>query len=204
MGWPTSIKKFKYFVNMRVSGYRWMNYKCSPAHLLTSRSGCTLLQVSHEQNYTKLGRVMYDRAKQRNGAADELGPKYYVERHRQYATCFPLKSLQLALGRTGVDYWSLNVEGLELDVLGTIPWKRFDVRTIFVEHKHVKHGKQAVTDYMTRRGYQLMADLDASLPGQSIFVDDFVFVKQWTSRRKVTQSSSVSVKKLYEVQFCGK
>ena len=38
--------------------------------------------------------------------------------------CFPLYSLLLALGNPKVDYLSLDVEGTELDILRTIPWKK--------------------------------------------------------------------------------
>lgn len=42
--------------------------------------------------------------------------------------CFPLYSYLLALNRTRVDYFSLDVEGSELDVLRTIPFEKLDIR----------------------------------------------------------------------------
>jgi len=42
--------------------------------------------------------------------------------------CFPLYSYLLALNRTKVDYFSLDVEGSELDVLRTIPFEKLDIR----------------------------------------------------------------------------
>ncbi len=44
--------------------------------------------------------------------------------------CFPLYSILLALGRTDVDYFSLDVEGSEYKILATIPWNKvkFKVR----------------------------------------------------------------------------
>jgi hypothetical protein len=135
-----------------------------------------LLQVPYEQSYTQLGRLLYDGTNPRTDVEDKPGLKRLTE--RQYVPCFPLESLLLAIGQTRIDYFSLDVEGLELDVLETIPWKQFDIRTISVEYKHVKRGKQAVIDYMTRQGYRLVADLRANQPGQSIFVEDFVFVRR--------------------------
>lgn len=41
--------------------------------------------------------------------------------------CFPLYSIMMAQGRTKVDYFSLDVEGNELDVLRTIPWHKVDI-----------------------------------------------------------------------------
>ena len=42
--------------------------------------------------------------------------------------CFPLHVLLLALNVTRVDYFSLDVEGAELDVLRTVPFDRIDIR----------------------------------------------------------------------------
>jgi FkbM family methyltransferase len=42
--------------------------------------------------------------------------------------CFPLYSILLALNRTKVDFFSLDVEGFELDVLRTIPWDKVDIK----------------------------------------------------------------------------
>ncbi len=42
--------------------------------------------------------------------------------------CFPLYSVLLALNRTTVDFFSLDVEGFELDVLRTIPWDKVDIK----------------------------------------------------------------------------
>jgi hypothetical protein len=42
--------------------------------------------------------------------------------------CFPLYSYLLALNRTKVDYFSLDVEGSELDILRNIPFEKLDIR----------------------------------------------------------------------------
>ncbi len=44
------------------------------------------------------------------------------------AQCFPLYSILLALNRTTIDYFSLDIEGYELDVLRTIPWSKVDIK----------------------------------------------------------------------------
>jgi len=38
--------------------------------------------------------------------------------------CFPMETMLLALNQTHVDYFSLDVEGLELEVLQTIPFDK--------------------------------------------------------------------------------
>ena len=41
--------------------------------------------------------------------------------------CFPLYSILLAHGRKTVDFFSLDVEGHELQILKTIPWHKVDI-----------------------------------------------------------------------------
>lgn len=42
--------------------------------------------------------------------------------------CFPLYSILLAVGRTQVDYFSLDIEGAESQVLANVPWPLVDVK----------------------------------------------------------------------------
>ena len=42
--------------------------------------------------------------------------------------CFPLYSILLAVNRTRVDFFSLDIEGHELHVLKTIPWHKIDIK----------------------------------------------------------------------------
>lgn len=42
--------------------------------------------------------------------------------------CFPLHSLLVAIGRRTVDFFSLDVQGHEFQILKVIPWKEVDIR----------------------------------------------------------------------------
>ena len=53
--------------------------------------------------------------------------------------CFPLNAVTAALGRTHVDYLSLDVEGPELEILHTVDWTRLRVDVIAVEYR--VHGR---------------------------------------------------------------
>lgn len=44
--------------------------------------------------------------------------------------CYPFYSFLLAHGRTNVDFFSLDVEGQEFNVLKTIPWHKVDIKVI--------------------------------------------------------------------------
>ncbi len=66
--------------------------------------------------------------------------------------CFPLESVLLALNHTHVDYFSLNVEGLELDILKTVPFDRIQIDTLSVEYIHGKGGKEVYKEFMEWQG----------------------------------------------------
>ena len=44
------------------------------------------------------------------------------------ALCFPFFDILKAVGNPIVDYFSLDIEGVELDVLKTIPWKDVNIK----------------------------------------------------------------------------
>ena len=55
--------------------------------------------------------------------------------------CFPFYSILLAVNRTQVDFFSLDIEGHELKVIQTIPFHKVDVRVMpfsFIRLKSVK------------------------------------------------------------------
>jgi len=71
-------------------------------------------QLPYTTIHGQLGRLNYDPAKPKDNSRTEND-------HRSFVPCFPLESLLLAINQTRVDYFSLDVEGLELEVLETIP-----------------------------------------------------------------------------------
>ena len=87
--------------------------------------------------------------------------------------CFPFTSLILALNRTTVDYFSLDVEGVELAVLETIPFDKISIKVLTVEFKHDKEGKDAIEQFMISKGYTV----HSTITREDSFVNDFVFVK---------------------------
>ena len=84
------------------------------------------------------------------------------------ALCFPLESLLLALNRTHVDYFSLDVEGFELDVLRSLPLGRLHIDVITVEFLHAREHASEYRRLMTEHGYSLYATVRSM---------DYVFVK---------------------------
>ena len=69
--------------------------------------------------------------------------------------CFPLYSMLLAVGRTHIDYFSLDVEGAELEILRTIPFEKVTIDILTIEY--VVHGDPAATSrklYETREFFR--------------------------------------------------
>ena len=57
-----------------------------------------------------------------------------------FSTLCPLYSILLAVGRTEIDFFELDVEGSEYKILKTIPWHKVDIKvilTIFLLHLHL-------------------------------------------------------------------
>lgn len=118
-------------------------------------------QMSFQESHSQLGRVM----------------EHGIDSRTGLVPCFPVYSLLLALNRTKVDYFSLDIEGFELEVLKTIPFGVLDVSVVSVEYVHSKHSKQDFVDYMTKQGYRVHKDLIVGRQMPFVSVNDFVFVK---------------------------
>lgn len=95
--------------------------------------------------------------------------------------CFPLETLLLAINVTHVDYFSLDVEGVEMPVLKTIPWNKLDIRIMSVEYGHGPNGKTPYLEFMKSiGGYALYDDIHIGNYEKALFVEDFIFVKNST------------------------
>ncbi|XP_021943517.2 protein Star [Folsomia candida] len=70
--------------------------------------------------------------------------------------CFPLVSLLTALNVTTVDFFSLDVEGHEMEVLKTIPFDQIDIKVLFVEHILIPEGKEGLRAFLKGKGYNVV------------------------------------------------
>ncbi|CAL4124962.1 unnamed protein product [Meganyctiphanes norvegica] len=106
------------------------------------------------------------------GKISKLSPSSNKKGYTQ-VQCLPLFSILLAMNITTVDYFSLDVEGLELEVLETIPWDHVKIRTLSVEFQHGKGGKYSLVNYMLQKGYYVYSDV--THPGK--LANDFIFYR---------------------------
>ncbi|CAL4112154.1 unnamed protein product [Meganyctiphanes norvegica] len=94
------------------------------------------------------------------------------EKHEmQKAQCIPLLTFMLALNKTTIDYFSLDVEGSEMGVLRTIPFDKLDIKFLSVEVNHVEEGMQGVIDFMKGHNYKVHATYSqGAIPVDVMFI----------------------------------
>ena len=80
------------------------------------------MQLKLKQHKTVIGWSYLSNVGKHSGNA-----KDYVEFEVQ---CFPLYSLLKAIGQLEVDYFSLDIEGAELEILKTIPWDKLKIKVM--------------------------------------------------------------------------
>jgi len=97
----------------------------------------------------------------------------YVEKGYVDVQCYPFATYMTFLNRTRVDYLSLDVEGLELEILKTIDFKKFDVKVLSVEFIHDVEGKEAIRSYMEANDYFVQSEVTHP----NWLANDFIFVK---------------------------
>ena len=54
--------------------------------------------------------------------------KVAMKKNQISIQCIPLYPILLAMNTTTIDYFSLDVEGFELEVLKTIPWDKVNIK----------------------------------------------------------------------------
>jgi len=86
--------------------------------------------------------------------------------------CFPFETYMTALNITTIDYFSLDVEGLELEILKTIPFNKYDIRTLSVEFIHDIEGKEAIREFMLNKGYFVQTEVTHP----DWLANDFIFI----------------------------
>ena len=93
--------------------------------------------------------------------------------------CIPVETLLLALNTTTVDYFSLDVEGMENDVVHTIDHNKFDIRAWSIEYAHT--DAYAMKQFMIKAGYNFVKKLTAYDKKIALVAEDYIFQKEYKS-----------------------
>jgi FkbM family methyltransferase len=70
--------------------------------------------------------------------------------------CRTLESMLEEIGRTHVDYFSLDVEGAEMIVLQSLPWDKISIRYFSIE---MDTNPEKITAFMKSKGYRIKTRL---------------------------------------------
>ena len=74
----------------------------------------------------------------------------------------------LAVGNPRVDYFSLDVEGFEWEIIKSIPWDKVDITVVDLEFTHLGDKNPVLEQFMFDNGYRIAKRIGA---------EDLVFVK---------------------------
>ena len=76
----------------------------------------------------------------------------------------------LALGNPKVDYFSLDEEGFDWQIIQSIPWAKVNIQVLSVETTNFAdpNVKQLLEDFMVKMGYKILAHIELD----TIFVKD--------------------------------
>ncbi|XP_057367395.1 uncharacterized protein LOC130688432 [Daphnia carinata] len=99
---------------------------------------------------------------------DQVSFKALIGRNRKAFT-----SPVCLIGRTKVDYFSLDIEGSESQVLKTIPWNKVDIRTLTVEWNHAPEGEAEITRFMESNKFIRFGQISMAFSKEVVFVKDF-------------------------------
>lgn len=123
--------------------------------------------------------LTFNKAFQRGRVVDDYTARLWIKQQNikpdtLKVECFPFYSFMLALNRTTIDFFSLDVEGEELNVLQTIPFDKLTIKMLAVEYAHQPGGWRQLQKFMEKKGYETLLRMHRDDGG----VDDLIFIKK--------------------------
>ena len=107
---------------------------------------------------------------------DECGWCPPFRRRTIKTQCFPLYSILQAIGNPTVHYFSLDVEGSEIEILKSIPFDKVDIKVLDVEHKHLGRvfpgSFEVLNNFLMSKGYEFFVETKDIIgrPNDAIYV----------------------------------
>ncbi len=89
--------------------------------------------------------------------------------------CIPLYTMLAALELKTVDYLSLDVEGLELEILKTVPFDKVTFKVMTIEHWSIPGGVKPLKDFLERKGYRFIKTMEDSATRDSLYVHESLY-----------------------------
>ena len=88
-----------------------------------------------------------------------------------------MTSVLLAMKITEVDFFSLDVDGSEMDILKSMDWEDLKVSTLSVQYGNSRSQKAEHWKYMAKLDYVMFKDLGMDIDA-TVKVSDFIFAKK--------------------------
>ena len=155
--------------------YGWSGYLIEPIPDLYAQI------VSKNRNVTSLNACISAEPRETLVSMISKGQQSRITKQTRRDTvrvpCFKFTSIMSAFKLQSIDYFSLDVEGVELAVLKTIPFDLYNIKILSIEHLHSPGGKKPITDYMLSKNYRLLDDIKFRDRSRGLFVQDLMFIK---------------------------
>lgn len=104
-----------------------------------------------------IGILIYDR---KNSDYSTVGEKLFNSSKCEITNmtytkvqCYPLYTALLAIGVETVDFFSLDIEGAELNILKTLPFHKINIKVFLIEVVH-NPKKEELVEFMSSKGYK--------------------------------------------------
>ncbi|TGZ53325.1 Protein Star [Temnothorax longispinosus] len=152
----------------------WRSIKLTLSRTWKSLTSLSKLQATFLMA-RNIGRLHEPENTTENAPAENTLDVAYTGEHIR-VQCLPLTLYIAALGVETVDYFSLDIEGNEIDVLETIPFNEVDIKALSVEYIHNAKGRKYLIDMMDHRGYYVYSFVEHP----DNLANDIIFVKRNT------------------------
>lgn len=106
----------------------------------------------------RVGDVLSGRLSQMNDAHQNRMDKENPKKIFAYIPCFSLNTIMRALNVNKIDYFSLDVEGGEWDVIHGIDFEKIKIESFSIEYNGFRGPKDKITNYLLSLGYQKTKD----------------------------------------------
>ena len=91
-----------------------------------------------------------------------------------------------------MDYFSLDVEGAELDVLRSTDFTKVDIKTMSVEYSHVEGGIPGLTSFFKTKGMYVYKKINVVLSHpESFYAKDLILVQDDFKRKSRSLFKSI-------------
>jgi len=86
--------------------------------------------------------------------------------------CVPVYSILKAINVTTIDFFSLDIEGMELEVLKTIPFDKIHIKVLQVEHWFIPGGLEDLKTFLATKKFLFIREILDPTTKDSLFVHE--------------------------------